>query len=258
MQKENSSLKHRLHELEKELAIEKDKNEKMADALKSVAVELKDKNSALARSTQIEQYYRIQVEEAFLNTFADTNTTSHYLEATTELNKSIALTAASISSGRAVYPSELSEKYLRSVGLSEHDCKERETFQYAQRQAVCAISSLDPTGATLRMWDAGGHSAQEKLMKLEKRIQKAEASMGYSLPTAGFVLPTTPKKDANGGSDGSASPSAVYNKPAAPSAIKDGTALADGHVGSPRASIAGGRRGSSVPLAVVSQARRQK
>ena len=252
MQKENVSLKHRIHELEKELAHEKVKSEKLAEALKSVAGELKDKNSALARASQFEQYYRIQVEEAFLNGFADTNTTSHYLEATTELNKSIANAAASIVSGRTVYPSELSEKYLRSVGLSENDCKERETFQYAQRQAVCAISSLDPTCATLRMWDAGGSSAQEKLMKLERRIQKTEASLGYSQPGSGFVLPT-PKREV---SDGSHSPAGAQNRPSTPSAVKDTLAdvpsSARGY--NPRASVVGHK--GSPSLAFASQARR--
>jgi len=195
LQKENAQQKVTIHNLEKDLLNEKQKNLKLIDALKTLAVDMKDKTNKLILSQQQENYYRIQLEELIINSL-NLNTSNSALnknaldDLTNEVNKNVAGTSSSLLQGRTIYPTELTEKYLKSVNLSINDMNDKglDTYQNAQRIAMCAVSSIDPSASMLKMWDAGGNSAVDKLTKLEKRLQKMEQSMGYKSVSSGFQL----------------------------------------------------------------------
>ena len=194
MQQEIAEMRKQLSASEKALTTERAKNEVLTAALKSIGEEVQSRQEAMLLAKQGEGFYKLQVQEMLVASFHQFNSSDNSNQDSSSsaeldlINKGIAGVVEKMMNNRSIHASEQTEAYLKKEDLASAQVQAN-TYQNAQRLAVVATSALDPSGSVLQMWQASGVSATERLLRLERRMQKSEAQLGMPTTSAGYVLP---------------------------------------------------------------------
>lgn len=196
LQQENAEMKKQLLHAKEKLATEVNKSSKLNDIVNRLGDDLRGRNEALALALQKEQYYRLQVQNMLIAAYNETvnsgNASIKDQQGNQALNNSIAVTSEKILKGREVFASDQTHAYMKKADIALGANKSH-TYKHAQSMAVSAVSALDPSNALLEIWDASGHSAVDRLVQLERRLQKSEKTLGFEKIAEGFHLPDTGK-----------------------------------------------------------------
>jgi len=196
LQQENAELKKQLLHANEKLATEVNKSSKLNDIVNRLGDDLRGRNEALALALQKEQYYRLQVQNMLFTSYNETvnsgNASIKDQPGNQALNNSIAVVSEKILKGREVFASDQTHAYMKKADIALGANKSH-TYKHAQSMAVSSVSALDPSNALLEIWDASGHTAVDRLVQLERRLQKSEKNMGFEKIAEGFHLPDTGK-----------------------------------------------------------------
>jgi len=193
LQQENSEMKKQLHLVQEQLAAELKKSGKLTDIINRFGEEVRARNEALALAQQKEQYYRLQVQHMLFTAYNEaangvpTNTNADVPD-NQALHRSIASVSEKILKGREIFASDQTNAYMKKADIVMGTNKPH-TYKHAQSMAVTSTSALDPSSAMLDIWEAAGQSAVDRLMQLERRLQKSEKMLGFDKIAEGFLLP---------------------------------------------------------------------
>ena len=193
LQQENAELRKSLFASQEALAAETKKLKQQSDTNVRLTEELKVQAAALQVSQSREYYANLQLQDLLITAYHDTAQNPARSQTSENWQKNIAHESEKLVSGRTLYASEQTEAYLKKADLSLAKT-EPQTYKQAQCLAVMSISAFDPSAAILDLWDASGISAEERLLRLEQRIQKTEQNLGFAKVVDGFILPDPKKK----------------------------------------------------------------
>jgi hypothetical protein len=240
MQQQHIRLQHQLTETEELLQAERSEREAMEHDLASVREQVTALAKQLAVSQNSEAYLMEQIRELIVHGIVTSES-----DATVTLQK-ILSSGDDVKKGKPVPLSEATAAYVKSAefeqglsgsagGASEAQEKEKlptspkfpfgvtamtdngglHNLHTSTRLALAATSAVDPNARVIKRWSAGGTTALDRLLRMEKRLQAIEGEReGYALPGSETATAEAMEREREGADEDKES---VGNKDSRPS-----------------------------------------